>query len=98
MGTWLQINDGDLIGASAGAFAALLDARMNCACLETAMFTLNVFMRVYHVLDAATSQPGINAAITAAGWKRCREVRFLQKLAMVRLLPCVEVRWHHAMI
>lgn len=45
---------------------------------------LDVFVRVYHMLDAATSQPGIDAAITEAAWKRCREVRFPQKLAMVR--------------
>jgi len=66
------------------AFKTLQDAPTERACLGTATFMLDVFVRVYHMLDAATSQPGIDAAITEAAWKRCREVRFPQKLAMVR--------------
>ena len=87
---------GDLIGASAGAVAALLDppARKACTWLRIAYVVLDVFTRVLMLLDAASSLPDLDATIVDAGWKRCREVALPQSITKVRPLPSLAASHH----
>ena len=80
-----QIADSDLIGASAGAMAALLRARPNGATWkDIAELILNLFSTVIILLEAAPSLPGFDAAVVDAGWERCGKVRLPQNIAKVR--------------
>ncbi len=53
--------------------------------------TLDVFMHVVLLLDAARPLPGMDASVMDAGWKRCKAVRLPQNVAKVRAL-CRSVR------
>ena len=81
----MQIVEGDLIGALAGAMAALLRARPNgAAWMMIAVNTLDLFNNVLILLEAAAELSGLNAPVAEAGWKRCGEVRLPQNMAKVR--------------
>jgi len=80
----VQIVEGDLIGASAGAMAALLHARPNgAAWMLIAMNTLDLFASVLILLEAAADMSGLDAPVADDGWKRCGEVRLPQNMAKV---------------
>ena len=85
----LQCLDGDLIGATAGAMAALrrAPAVVDAPWLQYALLTLDTFTFVPMLLDAARSLPGIDASVADAVWKRCREVQLPQNLIKVRPKP-----------
>ena len=68
----VQVADGDLIGASTGAMAALLRARPHgVAWMDAASLTLDVYTNVLVLLTAAHLLPGPDAAVVDACWKRC---------------------------
>ena len=83
----MQVVDGDLIGALAGAAGPLLAARPNGgAWLETAQLVLDAFVRVHMLLDAVSSLPEADAAIVDAGWKRCGELGVHADVMIMRAL------------
>ena len=76
--------EGDLIGASVGAMAALLRAPPNgAAWTMIAMNTLDLFTNVLILLAAAAELSGLIAPVADAGWKRCGEVQLPQNMAKV---------------
>ncbi len=82
-----QVVEIDLIGASAGAVAALLLAHADdTTWMQSASLTLNLYVRLHELLaslrlrrDAAALAPEADAA-----WKRCQEVRLPQNMIAVR--------------
>ncbi len=83
----LQINDSDLIGASAGAMAALKRAATDAKStvrLKAAVLIFDVYASIHSMLHSARGLPGIDPAILDASWKRSCEVRLPQNLAVVR--------------
>ena len=85
-----QIVEGDLIGALAGAMAALLRAPQNGdAWMTIALRTLDLFASVLIVLESAPAVPVRDAPVIVARWKRCGEVRLPQNMAKVRTIVCM---------
>ena len=83
-----QILNNDLIGTSADAVAAFKHAAKDVAppaWAKAAPLILDVCARVHLVLEAASWQPWLDAALSDAGWRRSREVRLPQNMAMARL-------------
>ncbi len=84
-----QIREDDLIGTSAAALTALQDAEKDAedGVWRTAAFqTLDMFMYVFLLLDAARRLPNFDAAVADACWKRCGEVRLFHNIIAVRCL------------
>ncbi len=82
-----------MIGACTGALAAYGRAGRaairvaGVAWLRPMLATLNMFMRIVDLLDAARLLlPDVDASVTDAAWKQCGGVRLPQNVALVR--PC----------
>jgi len=92
----LQINDSDLIGASAGAMAALKRAASDtnsAVWLIPAVLVVDVYASVHSMLHSARGLPSMDPAIPDASWKRSWEVRLPQNMAAVRPnMACVDAR------
>ncbi len=82
----MQVVEGDVIGAAAGAAGALAHSPAEAdSWLQPA--TTGLCVRIYWLLQYAAALTDAATAVVDAGWKRCREAQLLQKLLKVRRWP-----------
>jgi len=82
----VQVAESDLIGALAGALAAVQRTAGRADHVSwnaTAMMSLDICVGVHRLLNAARWLPDVDASAVDAGWQRSGKLRLPQNMAKV---------------